>query len=445
MDRYILAIDFGTSKIACAAAVKTENGVKISAYREAPSEGGIARGEIVNILKTVRITSKLISQIKEETGEDIKDVIAGVSGTYLKTLTQSNKRTRKRNDDLISEEEVNALTEEIMNFKVDADEAIIHVLPQYYNIDELYGEIDPVGMPGNEIEGIYKLAIGKKRVLTNIDMTLEKLGLKPGQILLKSIASSISSLTDDEREIGTVLIDIGAGTTELAIVKDGIIRHVAIIPFGGKSVTDDICSAFGISSHYAEKIKIKYGSCFSDFITSDTKEIHITNTDKRIPVKTLSLVIEARMVEILEAVKYEISKSGIQDELPGGIVITGGGAQIMHLPGLIKNLFGISPRTSFPTKYTVDEGSCEDIFQYEASSIVGLALSGIEHMPEENGCQENDTVPESETPGQSDENTQEEHDNPDNRNLDGEKTENKQKKNIFKNFVSKIFEDNGEV
>ena len=193
MDRYILAIDFGTSKIACAAAVKTENGVKISAYREAPSEGGIARGEIVNILKTVRITSKLISQIKEETGEDIKDVIAGVSGTYLKTLTQSNKRTRKRNDDLISEEEVNALTEEIMNFKVDADEAIIHVLPQYYNIDELYGEIDPVGMPGNEIEGIYKLAIGKKRVLTNIDMTLEKLGLKPGQILLKSIASSISS------------------------------------------------------------------------------------------------------------------------------------------------------------------------------------------------------------------------------------------------------------
>lgn len=386
MGKYILAIEFGTTKIACAAAERCDYGVRILTYKEAPSIG-VTRGEIVNIKHVYEITRNLISQISQETETKYNSAVVGISVQFLKVLTESNRRTRKQTEDLISEEEIAELTEEMKNFKVGNDECIIDVIPQYYNIDdEIFGETDPAGTQGSIIEGCYKLIVSKKRPVENIKSTLQKLGIKPELFILRSNASAKAVLTEEDKEIGTVLIDFGGGTTEVTIIKDNIIRHNAIIPFGGDSITEDISTTFGISKKYAELLKIKHGSCFSDLLTSSTKEILITGADgrenKRISQKSLSLVIEARTVEIMEAVMYEIEKSGFKNDIAGVIVITGGGAQLLHLPTLVRTMTGFTVKVAYPTDF-ISEGSCDEIYSYRASTVAGLAIAGGELPYEE--------------------------------------------------------------
>ncbi len=383
MKKTVVAIDFGSFKIACAAAEKTDQGVRIAAYREVPSEG-INRGEIVNIQKVLDRTRPILSEISAEVECDINEVVAGISGQTVKTLSATNKRTRKNTADLISQSEINDLTDDMQKFRVNSSETVLHVIPQYYNIDDLMGETDPIGIQGTEIEGIYKLLIGRSKASENLKTTVSKLGLKLNRMILKPLASAQALLTEDESELGTALVDIGGGTTEIMIIKDKIIRHAAIIPFGGNSVTEDIRQAFGISLKNAEKLKTRFGSCFSDNV-SDTKMIAIKNSagrgDKKISMKALSLVIEARMVEIFEAVLYEITKYTGKENLAAGIVITGGTAEMLHLTTLAKAVTGMPVRVASPD-INIAPGSCNEAYTRSASTVVGLAIMAAEQQDE---------------------------------------------------------------
>ena len=376
MEKYIVALDFGSSKIACVAAQKLEYGVRILTYRVAESSG-VTKGEISNIKQAIEIAKNLLAQTANEIDADITNVVVGISGQYIKTIDATNEKVRKEPESLISEEEIKELTDEMKNYKLDNEEHIIHVIPQCYNVDDIMGETEPVGMTGEKIQAVYKLVVGKNRVARNLSTTLSMTGIKPDLISFNGIASSNAILTDDEREVGVATVDIGGGTTEITIIKDNVIKYCKTIPFGGNSVTEDIRRAFGVSYKNAEQLKTQLGSCFSDLI-SDTKSVAVKNGNliKQIKLKSISLVIEARMVEILQAVDYEINRSGLAEEIPSGILFTGGGATIMHLANLGKQMFRQDVRIANPLNIVKD--SSEDAFNFEASTVVGLALTAID-------------------------------------------------------------------
>lgn len=378
MENYTIAIDFGSSKIACAVAEQSDQGIKIIAYKEAESEG-INKGEIVNIQKVIDVTKSLIDSIASEIESEISNIIVGVSGQYIQTISTTKKRTRKNRMELISQVEVEELTEDAQKQRTKPEETVLLVIAQSYNIDDLIGEIDAIGIPGTEIEGSFKLIIGRAKALENTRVTLNKLNLKPTEYILKSNAVAKAVLNEDETEVGVTLVDIGGGSTDILIIKDNIIRYAAVIPFGGNTITEDIRHAFGISLKNAELLKIQLSSCYSDLIP-DNKNISIKGVggrdNKQISRKALSLVVEARMVEIVEAIEYEIEKSTYKDSLSAGMVITGGGARLLHLPNLIKATLGINLRIAYPDE-NIAVGSCDEANSHTASVAVGLAIMGI--------------------------------------------------------------------
>ncbi len=393
MKRYIAAIDLGTTKVVSLIGEQTPEGVKIIALEETPSKG-IMRGEVVNIQNVLDAMTPTFNSVRSSANLDIKDVYVGIAGQNIRCESNSNRRNRSRGEELITEQEIQDMEREMYNSRVTPGEEVLHVLPQYYNVGDHLGQKDPVGMPGGNIEGNYKIFIGRSNSAEHTKSVISRAGLRLKKLILEPVASAKAVLTEDETEIGVAMVDIGGGTTDLLIYHDNIIRHTAVIPFGGNSITEDLRQGCGISLKNAEQLKIQYGSCYSEYVP-DNKNLIIPGIGGRdsreVSFKVIANIIEARVAEIFEAVMYEIEKSGYADKLMAGIVLTGGGSALANLCQYVKYMTGYETRIAAPEK-CITFDSCEGSFKPSSATAVGLVLKGFEYESKSGDQNENVTT-----------------------------------------------------
>jgi len=381
MSNYVAAIDLGTTKVVTLVGERTDSGYRIVAFREAPSKG-VLRGEVINIQSVLDSLQPTIEDIKKEEAIEINEVYVGIAGQNIRCVSTRHPRNRGRADNLITETEIEEMMREVSNSRVNAGEKILHVIPQSFNVDDHIGVDNAKGMTGTRIEGDYKLFIGKINSVEHTKLVINRAGLRLRELILEPVASAKAVLSEDETELGVAMIDIGGGTTDLLIYHNNIIRHTAVIPFGGNSITEDLRQGCGVSLKNAEQMKIQYGSCYSEY-APENKTIIIPGIGGResreVSFKVIAGIIEARVEEILEAVMYEIENSGYMDKLGAGIVITGGGSQLTNLRQFIKIKTGYDARIASPIN-NISYDTPSDICRPGSSTAFGLIMLGFENQ-----------------------------------------------------------------
>ncbi len=380
-EDFVAAIDIGTTKIVAIVGKRKENGkIEILGMSKTASKG-VKRGVVLNIEEAVNSIQKTVEDVQFSIGKQISDVYVGIAGQHIKSIKNRGYFNRDSYDDEITKEDINALIRDMYKIPIDVGEEIIHVLPQNYIVDNEVGVKNPIGMSGKRVEANFHIVIGQIASARNIGKCISKAGLNLEQLILEPLASSEAVLTEDEKEAGVALVDIGGGTTDVAVYYDDIIRHTAVIPFGGDVVTKDIKEGCSILQRQAELLKVQYGSALGD-LAKDAEVVSIPGISgrepKEISFKSLAYIIQSRMEEILDAVIYEIENSGYFDRLSAGIVLTGGGALLKHLPALVKFKTGMDVRIGYPTEYLSSETS-DEINHPMYSTAVGLVLKGFEH------------------------------------------------------------------
>lgn len=376
----VVGLDIGTTKIACLVGRRTEHG-KIEILGMGKSESvGVTRGVVSNIEKTVQSIRSAVEEAEVKSGVDINVVNVGIAGQHIKSLQHRGMITRDSIEDEINREDVDQLIEDMYKLVMMPGEDIIHVLPQDYIVDREPGIKDPIGMSGIQLEGNFHIITGQIAAAKNIYKCINKAGLEVADLILEPLASSSSVLSEEEKEAGVVLVDIGGGTTDIAIFQDGIIRHTAVIPFGGNIITEDIKEGCTIMHRQAELLKVKFGAALSS--TKQENEIvcipGLRGRDpKEISVKNLSSIINARMSEIIEHVYYEIKNSGFEKKLIGGIVVTGGGSQLKHITQLFEYVTGMDARIGYPNEHLSSNTNLSVTSPLFATGV-GLVIQGFE-------------------------------------------------------------------
>ena len=383
MSRYAAALDFGSSKVALAVGEKTDSGIRIVSYHDAES-AGIECGEIVNDFKVEEIVRALMEKAQADIHEPVEEVAVGLSGRVLHSKDLPCTITRSAPDAYIIEDEVREITRKRYNATLEGDETVFEAIPQNYSTEDRIGitHKELIGMVGSRIEANFKIFYGRKSVLDRRITVLDKCGLTMTRAILAPVASARAVLSRPEMENGVALVDIGKSSTEVAIVKDNIVRHAAIIPFGGESVTGDIKTELNITGHWAEIIKIEYGRCCEEYAV-ENKKLVLKNeneiVDGEVELTLLARVIEARMSEIFDAVRYVIEQSGYAGKISGGVVITGGCCHLENIIQLASALLGQKIRLAAP-QGSIDNTSVESAFDVYASTAVGLVLESAEPM-----------------------------------------------------------------
>ena len=378
-NEIIVGLDIGTTKIACIVGQRNEFG-KIEILGIGKSESiGVTRGVVTNIEKTVTSIRAAVEQAEASSGVQIRVVNVGIAGQHIKSLQFNGMRTRRNIDEEITRQDIDALVEDMFKLNMLPGEEIIHALPQEFTVDQEAGIKDPVGMSGVRLQANFHIITGQVTAIRNIYKCVTKAGLQIDQLTLEPLASSAAVLSDEEKEAGIALVDIGGGTTDIAIFQDGIIRHTAVIPFGGNVITDDIRQGCTIMKNQAEQLKVKFGSA----LAIENKETDIVvipglkgREPKEISLRNLSHIIQARMEEILEHVHYEIRNSGFEKQLIGGIVLTGGGAQLKHMKQLVEYITGMDCRIGYPNEH-VSKAPNENMLVPAMSTGVGLVIHGL--------------------------------------------------------------------
>ena len=377
----VVGLDIGTTKIAAIVGRKNENG-KIEILGLGKSDSvGVSRGVVLNIEQTVQSIRAAVAEAESKSGVDIKIVNVGIAGQHIKSLQHRGIKTRSNIEDEISQKDIDELIDDMYKLVMLPGEEIIHVLPQEYIVDNEQGIKNPIGMSGIRLEANFHIITGQIAAAKNIYKCVNKSGLEVSELTLEPLASAEAVLSEEEKEAGVVLVDIGGGTTDVAIFQDGIIRHTAVIPFGGNVITEDIKEGCTIIKHQAELLKIKFGSA----LASEAQENEIVSIPglrgrphKEISVKNLSHVIQARMEEIVEHVYYEIKNSGYEKKLIAGIVVTGGGAQLKHINQLMEYITGMDTRIGYPNEHLAK--SSDDIKSPMYATGVGLVMKGLQSM-----------------------------------------------------------------
>lgn len=380
----VVGLDIGTTKIAALVGRRTEHGkIEILGMGKAESLG-VARGVVLNIDETVRSIKAAVAEAETKSGVDIKVVNVGIAGQHIKSLQHRGMKTRRSLEDEISQKDIDELIEDMYRLAMSPGEEIIHVIPQEYIIDNEMGIKNPIGMAGTRLEANFHIITGQVAAAKNIYKCVNKAGLEVADLTLEPLASADAVLSDEEKEAGVVLVDIGGGTTDVAIFHDNIIRHTAVIPFGGNIITEDIKEGCSIIKAQAELLKIKFGSALS----RENQENEIVSIPglrgrphKEISVKNLANIIQARMEEILEHVYYEIKNSGFEKKLIAGIVVTGGGAQLKHITHLISLVTGMHARLGLPTEHIAN--SSDDVASPMYATGVGLVMRGLQKLPKQ--------------------------------------------------------------
>lgn len=378
-EDYVAILDIGTTKIVSLVGRKDPDGnLQILGYGEETSQG-VSRGLVLNINEASEAIEKAVKKAKEQSGIDFKNVFVGIAGQNI--FSHQNSHSIVNNDsDEITKELVKKLTDEVYNVALSPGEVILHVFPQEYMVDNQVVK-NPVGSMGKQLTGRFHISIGREKAIKIIERSIERVGLKAIKIILEPVASAEAVLSEDEKEAGVVLVDIGGGTTDMVIYKDNVIRHTAVVPFGGNSITTDLHKGCNILLKQAEELKKKYGTAVADLVNENQCATipGIAGRDSReISFKVISEIIQARALEIIDTIKYELKNSNYYDEIAGGITLTGGGALLKHLNRLVEFRIGLETKIASPDKYIYSEHEAFKNPKY--STAVGLLLKGIEYM-----------------------------------------------------------------
>ncbi|MRR20155.1 cell division protein FtsA [bacterium] len=383
-DQLVAAIDIGTTKIVAIVGRSDGNGgIEILGLSNTPSTG-VKRGVVLNIEETVKAIRTTVDDLEERTGLVLTDVFVGIAGRHIKSKMARGYITRDSHESEIDVSDIRRLTADMYKLPIDVGEEIIHVIPQTYIVDNESGISNPVGICGKRLEANFHIVIGQISSARNTERCINKAGMNLMSLVLEPLASSEAVLTDEETEAGVVLVDIGGGTTDVAIYYDNVIRHTAVIPFGGNMVTEDIKQGCSILQKQAEDLKVKFGYAIGD-IAPENKVVSIPGIagrePKEISFKNLAYIIQSRMEEILDAVNFEIQNSGFAEKLTAGVVITGGGAMLKNLPQLVKFKTAMDVRIGHPNVHLTGKGK-DEINQPMYATSVGLILKGLDYLEE---------------------------------------------------------------
>jgi cell division protein FtsA len=358
---------------------------------------GVHRGVVNNITQTIQSIQQAVLESETDSGLKIGEVTVGIAGQHIRSLQHSDYITRENSESVINEEDIDRLINQVHKLVMLPGEEIIHVLPQDYKVDGQAEVKEPIGMYGERLEANFHVVVGQVSSIRNIGRCVQTAGLELDGITLEPLASANAVLSQEEKEAGVALIDIGGGTTDLAVFKDGIIRHTAVIPFGGNVITEDIKEGCSIIEKQAELLKIKFGSAWP----GENKENEIVSIPglrgrdpKEITLKNLSKIIHARVVEIIEQVYVEIKNYGHEEQkkkLIAGIVLTGGGSQLKHLKQLVEYITGMDTRVGYPNEHLAGD-SDSDITSPMYATAVGLVMDSL--MRQEKRISENLEEPE---------------------------------------------------
>ena len=395
MDRnFSVGLDIGTTKIVAMVGEKNQyNKVKVIGVGKSQSLG-VHRGVVNNITQTIQSIKIAVDEAQLKSGIDVKEVAVGIAGQHIRSLQHSDYITRENPEEVINDNDIDKLIDQVYKLVMLPGEEIIHVLPQDFKVDGQSEIKEPIGMYGSRLEANFHIVVGQVSSIRNIGKCIKSSGLEMGDITLEPLASSDAVLSNEEKEAGVALIDIGGGTTDVAIFKDGIIKHTAVIPFGGNVITEDIKEGCSIIGNQAEQLKIKFGSAWP----GENKDSEIVSIPglrgrdpKEISLKTLSKIINARVVEIIEQAYLEIKNYGHEDskkKLIAGIVLTGGGSQLRHLKQLTEYVTGMDTRIGFPGEHLAGDS---DEYNPIYSTAVGLLMKAIENNSENKNSISNST------------------------------------------------------
>ncbi|MEO0037809.1 MAG: Cell division protein FtsA [Bacteroidota bacterium] len=377
-----VGLDIGTTKIVAMIGKKNEYGkLEILGLGKAKSLG-VARGVVNNITQTTQSIQQAVIDAEENSGYKINDVVVGIAGQHIRSIQHTDYISRGNSDEVITQQDIQTLIDQVNKLAMLPGEEIIHVLPQEYKIDGQAEIKEPIGMYGSRLEATFHVVVGQASSIRNIVRCVQSTGIELSGITLEPLASADAVLSQEEKEAGVALIDIGGGTTDLAIFKDGIIRHTAVVPFGGNVITDDIKEGCSIIEKQAELLKVKFGSAWP----GENKDNEIVSIPglrgrepKEISLKNLSKIIHARVVEIIEQVFAEIKAYGHDDprkKLIAGIVLTGGGAQLQHIKQLVEYITGMDTRIGYPNEHLAGN-SGEEISSPLFATAVGLVMNSV--------------------------------------------------------------------
>jgi len=384
-ENIAVGLDIGTTKIVAMIGRKNEYG-KLEILGVGKSKSlGVARGVVNNITQTIQSIQQAVSEAENKSGYKIKDVVVGIAGQHIRSIQHSDYIIRNNAEEVIGGIDIQILIDQVNKLAMLPGEEIIHVLPQEFKIDGQSEIKEPIGMYGGRLESSFHVVVGQASSIRNVGRCIQSSGIELSGLTLEPLASADAVLSQEEKEAGVALIDIGGGTTDLAIFKDGIIRHTAVIPFGGNVITDDIKEGCSIIEKQAELLKVKFGSAWP----GENKDNEIVSIPglrgrepKEISLKNLSKIIHARVVEIIEQVFTEIKDYGHEDprkKLIAGIVLTGGGAQLNHIKQLVEYITGMDTRIGYPNEHLAGN-SDEEISSPLYATAVGLVMNSIENQ-----------------------------------------------------------------
>src|SRR5690348_1050068 len=376
----IVGLDIGTTKIAAIAGRKNEFGkLEILGFGRANSNG-VQHGMVLNIDQTIKaIQTALENCHASNPNLPVNEVYVGIAGHHIKSLQTRGDIVRQNTEEEIMQSEIDQLVNDQYKTYIPAGDQIIDVIPQEFTVDNFQNIPDPIGYSGVKVGANFHIITGDKNAIRNINRSVEKAGLQIKDLVLQPLASAAAVMCDHDLEAGVAIVDIGGGTTDLAVFYEGILKHTAVIPFGGENITNDIKTGLGVLKTQAEQMKVQFGSALTDEAKANT---YITipglrgMAAKEISVKNLAAIIQARMSEIMDFVTYHLKQVGLDSKmLNGGVVLTGGGSQLKHLIQLTEYVTGLNARIGYPTEHLA-AGHIEELARPTYSTCIGLILKG---------------------------------------------------------------------
>ena len=381
----VVGLDIGTTKIAAIVGRRNENGkIEILGFGNTESIG-VKRGVVANIDDTVKSIMGAVKEAEAISEADVATVNVGIAGQHIKSIQYKGSVIRPNSELEISDEDIEGLKENMFKLAMNPGEEIIDVIPQEYSVDGESGIKHPKGMLGHQLEANFHIITGQTMAARNIYKCIKKANLEVDSLVLEPLASAEAVLSEEEKEAGVVLVDIGGGTTDIAIFQDNIIRHTAVIPFGGDIITEDIKEGCTIIKKHAEDLKVKFGSA----LASENRDEEVVaipglrgRPPKEITLRNLASIIQARTEEIIEHVYFEIKNSGFEKKLIAGIVLTGGGAQLKHIAQLTEFITGMDTRIGYPNEHLAP-GLPEEMASPMYATGIGLVIIGLRRIEKE--------------------------------------------------------------
>jgi cell division protein FtsA len=386
----IVGLDIGTTKIAVIAGRRNEYGkLEILGFGRANSNG-VKHGQVLNIDETIKaIRTAMDNCLASNPLLHVEEVYVGVAGHHIKSLQTRGDIVRQRTEDEIVQAEIDQLIADQYKTYIPAGDQIIDVIPQEFTVDNHPNIANPIGYGGVKIGANFHIITGDKNAIRNINRSVEKASLQTKDLVLQPLASAAAVMGQEDMEAGVAIVDIGGGTTDLAVFYEGILKHTAVIPFAGENITNDIKTGLGVLKSQAELLKVKFGCALANEAKSNAF-ITIPGLRgmpaKEISVKNLANIIQARMSEILDFVTYHLKQVGLDNKaLNGGVVLTGGGSQLEHLIQLTEYVTGLNARIGLPNEHLAP-GHLDDLSKPTYSTCIGLILKGLDDF--ENNRQE---------------------------------------------------------